>query len=220
MRLGVLGLACLSLAAAETPVTYGIRHYGAEITEHVVARRADGASASHNVKSVSPRTVTLPAERVEVHLYGEVKLMSTYYLPQRTPRRELHPSCRPAVRLPPQFIGTEEVAGLKAFRWRSADGEYDEWFAPELGCREVKRVAVGDRMPLMEVIWLDRADPDPALFVIPEDYRETPPSEVMREIFEQRNKRSLDPANLHDQIILDGLKRIDQRYRDSQRHRP
>jgi hypothetical protein len=80
------------------------------------------------------------------------------------------------------LVGYEVILGYRAVHL-SYNGT-DEWFAPDLGCEEMKaalNVTGPDGKKIhaeRQVLEVTTGEPDPSLFTVPADYREMSPAEA------------------------------------------
>ncbi|GEM_PF-1369585 len=161
------------------------------------AERGDGAR-SYGLAGIYPRrrTVIDPVQKVQVRISDAYRLKSTYDFRAYpvTPRRiEYGADC-----YPPgnefTYIGDDTILGYRAHHYvrKPVPGAagYQEshyWFAPGLGCHKIQHVAyMRDANGVVTNIFeekpaiIRREEPDPALFAVPDDYREVRPSELER----------------------------------------
>jgi hypothetical protein len=93
------------------------------------------------------------------------------------------------------------------FLWQSrpagsngASESVEEWLAPSLNCYPMKEIVSKSRphakekgaRTVTEVLSVQLGDPDPSMFSIPPDYTEKPPSQVISEQAEQRERKASD----------------------------
>jgi hypothetical protein len=123
MRFSVFAVLCSAAGMAETPVTYQVREFNGEhLNITLDAVRSDGAIARIPLsRSRAVRSLHCPS-RQHVEVWDELRYLSTSYLPEF---KEIPlPSRRHKADRRSTLVGSETVAGVQAFRYRSEDYEY------------------------------------------------------------------------------------------------
>jgi len=202
-------------------------------TRRIVAVRADGSSATITLPTdesgqarfadLGDRSLLLRPEKQHVYLLDKLKLKSTTPMPGVTAiAPAIDPTCasgRPHL----TFLRRELYQGYDTYVYsrisKTSDGEQEtvtRWLAPALHCRDIQ--ATMELLSTSGSVKTFRnyassvvaGEPDPALFVIPQDYREVLPSEMETERAKALG-RSGPPAGLSN-----SLSRKDEIYRNAQ----
>jgi hypothetical protein len=99
--------------------------------------------------------------------------------------------------------------------------EFNVWLAPDLACKPLKEIAfkrdwTGETSGHFErsAVEIVVGEPIPALFDIPSDFREVPPSSQNRAIFEAMN-----PGRSMSDRQLKTMELMEKRYEAAQAHR-
>lgn len=115
-----------------------------------IAEHAEGEAVDAVLKrDLDARNVSLPREGRKVYIYEKLGMKSTYFLrPEAADQARIagvDAQCRTGSEN--DLIGFETIAGVGAFRFDSTRSEGSStvvrdrrWLAPELNCREVRRV--------------------------------------------------------------------------------
>lgn len=169
------------------------------------------------------------SDGISMKVIDRLKVVSTTQLPRESltdrPLRRLDPASNCTVLISSgqalfRFAGHARLLNVDVVEVHDDAGQY--WLAPSYGCLEMKKIvyrtdAQGVRRAssLREVISLTPGEPDAALFRIPIDYDEVPPSEMGRRecAWKGCGARSAEDQQARRQIEA----RLDDRY---QRLRP
>lgn len=100
------------------------------------------------------------------------------------------------------------------------------WLAPDLNCAALRFLQVASSAEGREIRRFERVahsvkvgQPDPALFTVPDTYREVSPSQQMKQVHERRTGRPF--AESPDRAKLEpGTARVDRHYWESQKLKP
>jgi hypothetical protein len=180
------------------------------------ATRADGAIAKGQYLTRSDgqtylmRDVYFLPQRHGVEVYADVQGKMSYYPPATSPfglglsRLDPATQCKqPFVgKLPEKkVLGDESMLGYKVVHL-SYDG-VDEWFAPDLGCEELKltmdRTVMGKRIQAeRHVTQIVLGEPDSEVFAIPA-YKEMSPAELDLAFANKFNKGVVPSSMLRNQ---------------------
>jgi hypothetical protein len=240
--------ACVSVLAAQTgqpgtaavPLTVLEREYtgGLEVDRRI-AIRADGAVAidspvaGHNQNGLDARTIRFPKEGLYVLISDAARAKSTHYLARTSPETPAGaPRCEGKLSHEFRWVGQEQMLGFPTHRYESTSRldtktvSETQWLAPDLNCLALRLLHVANSAEGREIQRFERVaqsvklgDPDPALFRIPDTYREVPPSQQMKEVHERRIGRPF--AESPDRAKLEpGMTRADRNYWESQKRKP
>lgn len=125
------------------------------------------------------------------------------------------------------LIGETRILGFAAYgytqsRRTSRVSRSTSWRAPTLDCRELRYLEEqldenGRVTHTFERVAtkVTLADPDPALFVIPDGYREIPPSQANLELMERRAGKPIDGPTL--QRMKPAMIKMDEHYQECRR---
>ena len=160
----------------------------------VAATRSDGSrvivlSREHETSPYHVRRILL-ASGSEIHVNDDFKLRQTvrfdfgaHQLAARNPESNCMHDTRlgGAPTYPEIFLGLETFHNLRTAKIKvnpKAAGDLVGWYALDYGCELVGQ-RTGFASGEVEEKWVEsiaKGEPDPALFAVPEDYSEAPPS--------------------------------------------
>ncbi|MCW5977991.1 MAG: hypothetical protein KIT09_07925 [Bryobacteraceae bacterium] len=163
--------------------------------------------------------MTLVQERRYIYVLDRFKLRTTYIIPGRPKALpEIDPTCADNSNRR-VFIGKQSYNGYETYVYQETKttpekGQVTEtrWRAPLLNCMdiygelEVKSAQGEVKVYRNKVTDVVLGDPDPALFDVPGDYREVPPSEMEKERMAVLGYKNPLPT------LMEHLKARDERY--------
>jgi hypothetical protein len=198
------------------------------------ARRRDGARVTGPYGATDPtvvRDITVPTEGLSVVVSDLTGTKFTLFgPPNKAPGdRAIDGTCASSAPPDGRRVGEEDILGLRTVhyqRGREHDAmgnavDFEMWLAPDLRCRPLKETSVrtapgGEITGRFErvAVKIDIAEPDAALFRVPESYREVKPSEQYRAIFEATNPNAKMPER-----VAKTMETMDRRYEAAQVYR-
>jgi hypothetical protein len=132
------------------------------------------------------------------------------------------------------YQGEERILGLRGFRWSQKNQGKNEdltlWYSPEINCEVIKlsvqrfdstgkAIGTFEREPTK----ITFQEPPKALFDIPQSYKETLPSELMRHVVASRSEsqvsKGLPAAPSEPATIKQGYDKWDKWYLESNKKR-
>jgi hypothetical protein len=216
------GLRALPQMAA--PQLHASAEYAAVLEEFIVskdgherlasvqtwANRADGASVMRlGREGDGSRMIFLPSG-VRITVYDRTKGKSTEQRRADMPQPARDEQCK-SLNGGEVFVGAEKVGSLETFKYRisSSDREMTIWYAPQYNCQTVRRVLEfndGNRSELRLVSLTP--GPAPALFDVPSDYKEGPPSSIDPQLAAcvdgtpcAEHRKQLDAAYFRNRVV-------------------
>lgn len=189
----------------------------ARAIRRLIAVRSDGSNVTvslppeGDLKSLpefGDRAVMLRPQRQQVHMLDRLKLKTTLPLDfsSRVPP-PADPPCLPSDGGRSKFVGTDTILGWPVYVYESSETTRGgtkltntRWLAPALNCRDIQgRLEIRPESGAAKTSWnrtvsITPGEPDPALFVVPEDYREVSPGEMERERAKFLGRPVLPPA--------------------------
>ena len=174
------------------------------------------------------RNIRIPADRKYVVIADALKVISTFPLTEKAANAAkivtMTPACEEEGQHP---LDQGAVLGYAVYRYAKEEERnghrqrIQSWRSPQLDCRELRFVQerlagdgkVAHRFERIATR-ITAGEPSAAIFLVPADYREVPPSEANVGLMERRLGRKLDEATLVR--IRPGLDRMDKQYREAQ----
>lgn len=204
-------------------------------SRRILATRSDGAAvtAPLDKQSYRARTIMLPREGKKLVIVDNLRAQSTMYYPAKTAdvrAKGTNPNCAPKSmpNAAPTMLGQYDFLGFKVFKYEHTSKrpgqesiKWTYWYAPDLDSTALKFLAERRADNGILLTQFERyaefvvlGEPDPSLFVVPDTYRELPPSAVQHEYYQIVNPEFLvtEPA-LTEQ-------RMDAKYHGSQQFKP
>lgn len=203
-----------------------------------VAQRKDGSTAtgSTDPQSFQIRSILLVPEKLMTLVSDQTKRKSTRLAVRQgspIPPLNVSPRCEPqnlTSSLKLEYLGEDTVTGLKTFKYRMFPpqptqhfAEQTFWFAPDLDCYALRAVSerrdevkkTGTRF-VKEATSVTLGDPDATIFVMPGNYSEVAPSELLRGSIAERSRsasaRGGSPAPPEAPGVKEYYDRLDKRY--------
>jgi len=207
------------------------------LSDHLyLAVRSDGSTAKGpiNPQSNISRAIKFASPvRMTVEIHDPTKTISTSYLAPAKGDRTVPDQCAQS-----GVMGEEVLLGARAFHVRTISQQdanhtvtVDTWRAKDLGCVNLKTVAViknnatgsvetDEKIPVS----LQLIEPPTRMFEVPQGYAELPPSQylegISRSSVSLREGAAAAAAHQLPEGAKNGWQVLDQKYYASQRYKP